>query len=382
MILELIKSSLWNTQVEDFVVTEEDYQEMKAHAIVALPASILSKVAMPNDIRANWQSAILHQIAYNVNCRYVESRIPILVPYLILKGTSAAQYYLHPEYRTLGDIDIITRREDFDTAYQELLDNGYRVVKELDREIGLAKNDVMIELHHRFALLNDPIRSKYLDDIILENINPTHVLPDLVNGLVLIEHINQHLEGGLGLRHIIDWMMFVNKCLTDDHWPAFYDMAEKIGLGKLSIVCTRMCEIYLGLSEHTWCKDADTALCKDLMDYVLACGNFGNKKISDADIAENVFAYASTPKMVFQLLQKRGLANWKAAKKYSFLRPFAWIYQAFRYAFRGLRRDEATVKLKDEYNNAKRRNAMFEALGVKTAAKGRVIYKNGEYIKV
>ena len=83
------------------------------------------------------------------------------------------------------------------------------------------KNGVSVEIHRFFASLNDPNHAKLLDDQIIENINSSHVLPDKVNGLVLLEHISQHLESGLGLRQIIDWMMFVNQCLPDEYWPGY-----------------------------------------------------------------------------------------------------------------------------------------------------------------
>lgn len=375
----LIKLSLWGNCVS--FVDHTVFEEMKRHAIAVLPASCLSSLALSPELEWEWRQNIFRQLAYNTQCIYAQSILPLSIPYVILKGTSAAMYYPHPKYRTMGDIDIMTRREDLEIARKQLVGNGYRVVKELNREITLLKNGIVVELHRRFATLNDPEQARYLDDLIIQNITPSHVLPDLVNGLVLLEHIDQHMEGGIGLRQIIDWMMFVDKCLPDEKWPEFLVMAEKVGLEKLAIVCTRMCELYLGLPQRKWCADADMALCKQLLDYVMACGNFGNKKTSDEAVSENAIAYASTPKMVFTLLQRQGLKNWKAAKDHKILRPFAWAYQAFRYASKGIRRDRALSKLKEEYTAARKRNKLFDALGVKTMAKGNVVYRDGKYIR-
>ncbi len=378
-IMDLVKKSLWGSGKP--IVDQNTFEEMKRQAIAVLPATCLSSLALSPELALEWRQYIIQQLAYSTQCRYVQSILPLDVPYVILKGTSAAMYYPHPKYRTMGDIDIMTRREDLEAACNQLVLNGYRVVKELNREITFTKNGIIVELHRRFATLNDPKQVKYLDDLIIENITPSHVLPDLVNGLVLLEHIDQHMEGGIGLRQIIDWMMFVDKCLPDEKWPEFLVMAEKTCLVKLAVACTRMCEMYLGLPHREWCADTDTALCEQLMDYVMACGNFGNKKTSDEAVSENAIAYASTPKMFFSLLQKQGLKNWKAARQNRLLEPFAWIYQAFRYASRGLKRDQAVLKLKEEYRSAKQRNKMFDALGVKTMAKGNVVYKDGKYVK-
>ncbi len=306
-ITDLIKLSLWGSGSTS--ADQDTYEEMKRHAIAALPAPFLDSLGLSPDLKNEWMLLIIRQISYYTQYNYVQSNLPISVPYVILKGTSSAKYYHYPEYRVVGDIDIMTRREDFDIACSQLVDNGYSIVNDIYKETNLKKNGISIDLHRQFASLNDLDYVKYFDDLIIENINPSHVLPDVVNGLVILEHINQHLEGGIGLRQIIDWMMFVDKCLPDDEWPEFREMAKKIGLEKLAIVCTQMCEMYLGLSHREWCAEADTALCERLMEYVMECGNFGSKRTSDVFISENVFSYISSPRDFFKLLQKQGLIS-------------------------------------------------------------------------
>ncbi len=378
-LFDLCKLSLWEDSTA--IGNQDLFREMKSHAIAALPASCLRSLSLSPELEGEWKRYILQQITFYAQSCYEQSKLPITVPYVILKGTSAAKYYPHPEYRAMGDIDIMTRREDFDTACKQLVDGGYRITKDICKETSLIKNNISIDLHRQFASLNNPDYVKLLDDLIIENINPSHVLPDPINGLVLLNHINQHLEGGIGLRQIIDWMMFVNKCLPDDNWPEFFELVKKIGLEKLAIVCTRMCEIYLGLPHREWCIGADTDLCEQLMEYVLSCGNFGNKKITDSDISENVLFSLSSSKFCFRSLQRRGMINWKATREHKVLRPFAWIYQLFRYASRGLVRDHAVSRIKAEYSSAKKKERMFDKLGVKTAAKGLVIFKDGKYEK-
>lgn len=378
-IIELIQFALWgkgNTEAD-----QEIFQEMKQQAIAILPAPYLSSLSISKTLQEEWKMFAIEQLLYSTQYNYMQSILPITVPYVILKGTSVAKYYPYPDYRMMGDIDIMTRREDLETACEQLMEAGYRVDKSLNREISLVKNLIVVELHRRFATLNDPIKAKQLDDLIVANINPTHVLPDPINGLVVLEHISQHMEGGLGLRQIIDWMMFVDKCLPDEKWPEFRKLADGIGLKRLAVVTTRMCELYLGLSHREWCAEADEKLCSQLMNYVMQCGNFGNKKTTDSDISKNAFSYASTPKAAFRLLQKQGLSNWKAAQKHKCLRHFAWIYQAFRYVLKGLKREKAVLKLKSEYSEAMKRKEMFNALGVATVAKGPIVYINGEYVK-
>ena len=378
-VLLLIQSSLWNKI--RISVNHKIYDAMKEHAIITLSASILSILDISDDLYKLWERSIYKQLAFNAKCRRIQAELPLSVPYVILKGTEAAKYYPYPMYRALGDIDIITRHEDFSIALKELLDAGYKVEKQYDREVGLIKDGVMVELHRSFAKLNNPAHAEYLDNIIIRNINPTHSLPDQINGLVLLEHISQHLVTGLGLRQIIDWMMFTNKCLSDEEWSDFQVLARNIGLEKLAIVITRMCEIYLGLPERKWCESADRSICDQLMEYVLASGNFGSKRDNDRGNTENVFIYARNPAAIFKLLQKQGIKNWKALNDFPVLRPLAWCYQAARYLHKGLLQDNAGTELREAFIEAKKRRAMFDALGVRQDSKGLVVYKNGKYVK-
>ncbi len=383
-LLNLLKASLWGTDVA--TVTEVDFEEMKIHAIAALPTDVLSQANLDTELQYEWKNNILQQIAYNTNYIYQQERLPISVPYVVLKGTSAAKYYPHPEYRTMGDIDIMTRREDYETACRCLLENGFtehenRIEEDFGRHRGFARNGIEVEVHAFFALLNDPRKAEYLDDTIIKNINPSHMLPDLVNGLVLLEHFAQHMEEGIGLRQVVDWMMFVDKCLPDEKWNEFRKMAHSIGLEKLAIIATRMCEIFLDLPAHTWCKNADEMVCRKLMDYILVSGNFGRKYKSKNGPGASVLTYARTPFALFRLLQDRGLVNWKAAQNNTFLRPFAWLYQLGRYMNKGLGRKKAILELKEEYETARNRVSLFDALGVKQTSKGLAVYRDGRYVK-
>jgi len=379
-LFSLLKFAIWDME-EDVTVDWLLYEELKKHTIDLLPVRILPELDMPDELRQTWINSAYTRVAYNVNYRHAQEALSITVPYVVLKGTSSAKYYLYPEFRIMGDIDIITLREDFDIAYQQFVELGYEIKKENERETGFAKDRIVVELHRSFAKLNDLRYAEYLDNLIIDSIDSSHELPDRINGLVLLEHISQHLVNGLGLRQIIDWMMFVNKCLSDDEWLEFSILAKNIGLEKLAVTVTRMCEIYLGLSAHAWCKSADESLCHQLMDYVLDCGNFGIKKESGWSYKENVFIYYKKPMTLFKLLQKRGVENWHASQRIPVLKPLAWFYQGLQYLKKGLSRRYSFGTLKTDYVDAQKRQKMFDALGVRQNSKGLVVYRNGKYVK-
>lgn len=377
-----IKASLWGGY--DNSACWELYDEMKKQAIAVLPANYIFCLQSNNKVYYEWKKLILQQVAYYHICQYEQEHLAITVPYVVLKGLSVARYYPNPEYRMMGDIDIMTHHEDYYIACKELLSNGYietTTIKDssFGRHRSFRKNRINIEIHAFFAIMNDPQRAEWLDNLIIQNINPSHILPDLVNGLVILSHIDQHMEEGVGLRQIIDWMMFVDKCLSDDSWGEFKRIAEQVGLVNLALVLTRMCEIYLGLSIHRWCQTIDAKLCAKLMNYIISCGNFGVKHVDDTSARIRALTYARTPIAAIRYMQERGLQNWKATKKYRVLRPFAWIYQVIKNIKN--RKKLSSKELHKEYDAAKERAMLFQALGTTQSSRGYTIYKNGSYVK-
>ena len=116
---DLISAALFQHE-KSLYADQELFAELTNQTILALSAPVFSSLNISGELRKEWKKAILELVSFNERYFYVQSILPITVPYVILKGTSAAQYYPHPEFRTMGDIDIITRREDYETAYQEL----------------------------------------------------------------------------------------------------------------------------------------------------------------------------------------------------------------------------------------------------------------------
>ncbi len=382
-VMDLIRFSLWHEG--QACADRETFLEMKQHTVAGLAASALQEMSLPEDLKKEWGLTALMQAANYHKLLYIQESLPVTVPYVILKGTAAAQYYPVPEYRSMGDIDIMTRREDYEKACEMLLNGGWHEINCKDhsdehRHREFVRGGAIVEVHAYFASLNDPAQAEYLDDLIIENITPSHVLPDPVNGLALLEHISQHMEHGLGLRQIIDWMMFVHRCLPDEKWPDFRAMAQNIGLEQLAKVTARMCEMYLGLPQRKWCADADEKLCASLMDYVFNCGNFGNKWENE-EHRSKLITYSRTPRAALKLFREIGVQNWKAAQKYRILRPLAWLYQAGRFFLKGITQKGSIIALKAEFDEAGRRNRMFDALGIKQRSKGLAVYKDGKYVK-
>ena len=314
------------------------YQEMQDQTVSALAFPWLEKHAIPDpELQQKWMTSCLQQQAKWMQIMYEQTQLINLmeqnnIPCVIIKGSAAMMSYPHPRFRTAGDIDFLVKRTDFDEATRILIDNNYTPGSDLDigkHHISFAKNNISFELHQRLAIINETderLLSLFEDGIenrvwhtIVDNRFPS--LPDDLNGLVLLFHINQHLREGIGLRQIIDWMMYIYKYNNlNDILPVI----RTTGMEKLAITVTIMCQKYLGLPSLI--EESDEYPYDELMEYIITSGNFGKKKDEEEKTA-TVLLKIANPLLFFRRLQKGGLRRWETAEKYRILRPFAWIYQ-------------------------------------------------------
>jgi hypothetical protein len=337
-LIELIKASLFGISpvIPENAIWENVLESAKKQCIVPLVTS-----SVPKDHRDEWSMLSARFKAYFMQMIYAQNSLVKLlfennIPFVILKGTAASIYYPTPFLRTFGDIDFYVAEELVDHVINLLKNNGYVFVSNDDRHYEFEKFGIDFELHFKFSCnhYND------VDSFILNGLNNAVEykidknvflgLPVCENGLVLLGHIMQHLKtSGLGLRQIIDWMMFVHKELDDSTWENhFRTYAIEAGLEKLAVTVTCMCKKWLGLPDSiTWCDNADNVVVDQLFMRLLNEGNLGCESTPYDTVKRNIKTMG-----LFKYLQWSGRTNWRLSQKCIILRPFAWLYQLCRYA--------------------------------------------------
>ena len=297
------------------------------------------------------------------------------IPCAVVKGAAAAVLYPQPANRLIGDIDLLVKPEDFDRACQ-LVAQDAKFLGETPRHTEYRLRDVVVELHRSFSTLPDQEQRKLSDQKIFAGLDALEKdmleehrftrLSHITHGIILLEHISLHLEEGIGLRQILDWMMLADRMLDDKLWKyEFGPMVRQLGLDTLAVTVTRMCQMYLGLREDiSWCAGADETLCQELMEYVLNQGNFGRKLQKGTNRAVTVLG-AGDLRALFGMLQHHGCNNWKAIERFPFLKPFAWLYQLGRYVVQGLRTKHPIRFLKTAAKRTKSKGEFLKALGVR-----------------
>ena len=326
------------------------HERLKSHTLALLPAALLNSAEMPEALRQQWQKELFTQkLRFGQYLIHQEAVLHLFaqagIPCVVLKGTVSASYYPEPAYRAMGDIDLLVRPRDCQSAVRLLKENGFRASGYRDAiEQGFRKGYVPLELHigicpeGQYAdtintlLLNhfDEMESKELYDFVFP------CMTEMCNGLVLLEHMHHHLRDHLGFRQVIDWMMYVDAHLDDKAWNAnIRGLFAQCGLERFAIVITAMCQRYFGLRTEgiSWPQNADAALCEELFDHIHAMGNFGNQLEANQKSAAGMLRDRSLL-CVLKDLQKVGLDNWELCRAHPWLRPFAWLYQIFLYLYR------------------------------------------------
>ena len=382
---------------------KETYQELKNQAVLGLVSAVVPNHSeIPSEIRNDWNdyqrmSVVQYVQIYAAQTEATDFLRQEGIAVAVMKGLASACYYPVPEHRTMGDVDLIVKPKDYHRAIEVLKKNQFFLQGEEGAQYHTAfvKYGILFELHQSPASVHKDTHGeeikKYilsgLDSVEINQLGPDQfpILPWKQNGMELIWHIRQHLYNGLGLRQIIDWMMFVNCMLDDDHFRIYRKDLEKCGLEQLAIYVTRMCQRHLGLREEniTWCKEADDNVCDELLAFILEQGDFGTKKGFDDKIAKVLSGY-NRPQLLLSKLQEIGKTDWKIVNKYPVLMSVAWIYAGIKGVHLIFSQKKGIRKFVHEAMLGKKRTSMFSKLygtSKKRTLKDCVNIINGSFFK-
>ena len=365
----------------DSAFWEEVYRELESQAVLGLTSVVaLKHDEIPKDIKKNWGSRQRFSVVRYVQMYEAQKEAVCIlegdaIDVAVIKGMASACYFPIPEHRTMGDIDLLVRPRDYQRAIELLKKNGFVVEgKEESRyHTAFMRYGVLFELHQSPASIHKIAQGEEIKKYVLSGLEHVErcqtnygefpMLPWQQNGMELIWHIRQHLYNGLGLRHIVDWMMFVNEKLDDQHFEEYRENLERCGLLQLALHVTLLCQKYLGLrtEDITWCNSADEDACDELIAFLMEQGDFGRKKGLTDKTAKALSGY-SNPKLFLKKMQEIGASTWKQAERNPVIRPLAWIYGTAYYARKILSQKGGLRKFIQDSNQGRKRRKMFERL--------------------
>ena len=373
--LEILKESQFgNGDVSfDDVELVSLLKEARHQSVLGLVLPFIPKKDLPGEYAHYSEIQMANHIRYLHEEDQLKKNLDTeKIPFVILKGNAAAIYYKNPGQRSMGDVDFLVSEDNYARTQEVMLSAGYQLQHDEGanhRHTSFSKNKQLFELHRRFS--HDDVD---IEDIVSTGMKSREIhtidgyefpmLPKLANGFVLLDHMRNHLKSGLGLRQVIDWMMYVNAELDDEFWNTeFGSVANEKGMDTLAMATTKMCQKYLGLKDSiTWCASANESICDELMDCLLESGNFGRKQGSGSNIV--TVSSAIKQEGLFRRLQRMGEYNWEAYKKHHWLKPFCWIYQGCRYIKQGLKTKRNSSQLREDAKRGKERYELLKKLNI------------------
>ena len=300
------------------------------------------------------------------------------VPCIILKGFASALYYPDPLMRSMGDVDFIVDTDNFEAAETALKSNGYSSTgKNHDvHDTYLSKNG-RAEMHFQPSGIPEgkagvKVR-KYLSDLpqkaetIKTELGEITVPCEFHHGLIILLHMCHHLTGdGLGLRHLCDWAVFLNKIGEKKFLEMYENVLKDIGLWGFAKTITFISCKYLGLPDMKWSADADPKLADYILIDIIIGGNFGQKH---ADRSHESLLITSKNEKETSMLRQFFISansivykNWKSAKKFKILLPAGWLFFGGRYIIRSLFGKRPKIRPKKVAKEASERMDIYSEL--------------------
>jgi hypothetical protein len=190
---------------------------------------------------------------------------------------------------------------------------------------------------------------------------------DFHHGLVLLVHTALHLTNtGIGLRHLCDWAVFVNR--VDDFEMVFKEKLQRCGLWRFAQLLTQLSVKYLHLLGQSWAmENVDDTLLEAMMGDIFDAGNFGDKdeeRINQAklitDMGTGQIDGKSMGQKFVSMMNEKARTSMPICGEYKALLPIGWFYTGGRHLVRIAQGSRPKIHL----------NTMVEG-----AAKRRDIYK-------
>ena len=214
------------------------------------------------------------------------------IPAVLVKGQSLAVDYPDPERRQPGDIDLLVPPSSYEAAKAALLPKATGVEEEAAGILHqpLLFHSIEVEIHGSISTL----LSRKLDGklaALLEEQFDGRPHPEVALGeaqfpvpeagfnavYIFVHFLKHYWSGGVGLRQVIDWVIFVSVHKREIHPVLLEIQLKDLGLLDLWKVFTGFAQEYLGcpMEKLPLATAPDSRKNDRIWRYISRCGNFG-----------------------------------------------------------------------------------------------------------
>ncbi len=252
-----------------------------------------------------------------------------------LKGVLIKRYYPMESMRSMSDIDILVRTEQYAKIEPIMKRLGYTFEVESDHEYNWRKGHVHAELHKcLIPSYNEDYYSYYNDgwDFFHPTKDHRYEMQDEDLFIYLFTHYTKHFrDGGIGVKHLTDLWVFRRAKPNMDESYLIKEL-KKLHLDEFYANVTATAEY--------WFEDGElTDTVERMTHHIITCGAFGRQALQQkAEALRNAPAKGKHSKLRW-VLRKIFLPYKNMCQKYPFLRrlpfllPIMWIARWFTAVF-------------------------------------------------
>ncbi len=261
------------------------------------------------------------------------------IEYVPLKGVRLKNIYPKPEMRTMGDIDILIKLEQYEKIKSIMLELGYTHNVESDHELVWDRKSVCIELHKRLIpSYNKDFYAYFGDGWRLAEKNEKkrgeYLLKPDNEFIFLFTHLCKHYrDSGIGIKHLLDVYLYKKKNSDLDF--------EYI---KNEMIKLKIYQFYQNIENtlDVWFNNGET---DDITEYITnTVFNRGVFSSDQAKVLSSALKQVKEGKSVKQVKKQKFFTAiftpyksmceyYPFLSKFAVLLPFMWVYHLFKRLF-------------------------------------------------
>ena len=385
-VIRLLSAQVFGTNgsVQEPAAWKKIFKEAEQQSVFAQVYSA-AEPGLPAELKQGYATRFYQHVANNLRVIHAHGQVHKLfaeagIPYVVLKGCASARFYPDPQLRAMGDVDIYVHRADLEKTDGLLNQAGYTGIdKDHPNHWCYRKDGIELELH--WAVTGVPGTGNqeilaYLENLI-ETGMPDSVqgqamqLPDAFHhGIVILLHTVSHLTaGGVGLRHLLDWVVVQNSMPEETFCKLFRGPLSTIGLWQFARALTAVGVRYFSAPERAYCAGVSESLTAELLADILEGGNFGHKdrdRLNQSKLLRNIETRKvdgkSSLHQTIVFLNQRARAVMPVTEKAPVLLPAGWAKVLIKRARNVRTGKQPKLRLKRTIQGAKARRSVYEQL--------------------
>ena len=253
--------------------------------------------------------------------------------FLPLKGIDIRNFYPKQDMRTMGDIDILIKKEQYDAISAVMTELGYNCTYESNHEYIWRNGNIIMELHKRLVPSYNKDYYNYYGEgwDFAKSIGPDSCLfkmSDEDSYIYLFTHFAKHYrDGGIGIRHLVDLWVCRSKYGNLD-FDYINTQLNKLHLREFYYNVSKTIDVLFENGESDELSEAiskfifDSGPYGDEFRYLISSRLKNSHKSIFGEAVEIVFLPAENMKREFPVLNKA-----------PFLLPVFWAVRGFRTLF-------------------------------------------------